>query len=130
MQYKYSARTQDGKEVNGTLDAASLDLAVGSLQRKNLIVTFVEPVGDKSEGIARLFSFFVLFSNVSMKDVVLFSRELSTLFEAKVPIVNSLSIIISETTNKTLRRTLSNVLDDIQGGISLSQPFARHPNIF
>ena len=130
MQYRYTARTQDGKESKGTLDAASLDLAVGSLQRKNLIITFIEPVGEKSAGLARLLSFSNLFSNVKMQDVVLFSREFATLFEAKVPIVNSLNIIISETTNKALRRVLSNVLEDIQGGISLSQALSRHPNVF
>src|SRR3989344_9551141 len=130
MQYKYTARTQDGKESKGTLDAASLDLAVGSLQRKNLIITFIEPVGEKSAGLARLLSFSNLFSSVKMQDVVLFSREFATLFEAKVPIVNSLNVIISETENKALRRVLSDVLDDIQGGISLFQALSRHEQVF
>lgn len=130
MQYKYTARTQEGKEIAGTLDAASLDLAVSSLQRKNLIITFIEPIGEKSAGFGRLLSFLDFFSSVKMQDIVLFSRELATLFEAKVPIVNSLNIIISETENKTLRRRLSYVLDDIQGGISLSQAFSRHPQLF
>lgn len=130
MQYKYTARTQEGKEITGSIDAASLDLAVGSLQRKNLIITFIEPVGEKSTGLGRLLSFLDFFSSVKMQDIVLFSRELATLFEAKVPIVNSLNIIISETENKTLRRRLSDVLDDIQGGISLSQALSRHPHLF
>ncbi|HEY4521990.1 MAG TPA: type II secretion system F family protein [Candidatus Paceibacterota bacterium] len=130
MQYKYTAKTQDGKETKGTLDAASLDLAVGALQRKNLLIIFIEPVGEKPKGLAGLLSFLDFFSSVKMQDVVLFSRELATLFEAKVPIVNSLNIIISETENKTLRRVLSDVLDDIQGGISLSQAFSRHEKVF
>lgn len=130
MQYKYIARTPEGKEVQGTMDAASLDLAVSSLQRKNLIITFIDPVGKRTVGFSKWLSGFELFSSTKMQDVVLFSRELSTLFEAKVPIVNSLNIIISETGNKTLRRHLSDVLDDIQGGISLSQALARHPQVF
>lgn len=130
MQYKYIARTQEGKEVQGTLDAASLDLAVGSLQRKNLIITFIKPSEEKSAGLARWLSLLGFFSNVKMQDVVFFSKELATLFEAKVPIVSSLNIIISETENRTLRRHLTDVLDDIQGGISLSQALSRHPNVF
>lgn len=130
MQYKYTARAQDGKQIQGMFNAASLDLAVGSLQRKNLIITSIEPVGEKITGLDNLLSFFDFFSNVKMQDVVLFSRELSTLFEAKVPIVNSLNIIISETENRTLRRRLADVLDDIQGGISLSQALSRHPQVF
>lgn len=130
MQYRYTARTQEGKESAGTINAASLDLAVGLLQRKNLIVTFIEPVGEKYSGVYKWFSGFDFFSIVKTQDVVLFSRELATLFEAKVPIVNSINIIISETENKAFRRKLSNVLEDIQGGISLSQAFSRHEDVF
>ena len=130
MQYRYTARTQEGKEVQGTIDAASLDLAVGSLQRKNLLIISIEPSKEKIGKFMDLLSFSGIFSNVKAQDIVLFSRELATLFEAKVPIINSLNIIISETENKTLRRRLSDIQDDIQGGISLSQAFARHPEIF
>lgn len=130
MQYKYTARTQEGKESSGTIDTASLDLAVGLLQRKNLIVTFIEPIGGKSKSLLGWFSNFDFLSNVKIQDIVLFSRELATLFEAKVPIVNSLNIIISETENKALKKVLSDVLEDIRGGISLSQALSRHPQSF
>ena len=130
MQYRYTARTQEGKEVLGAMDAASLDLAVSSLQKKNLIIISIEPSKEKIERFVDLFSFSGILSNVKTQDIVLFSRELATLFEAKVPIINSLNIIISETSNKALRRRLSDIQDDIRGGISLSQAFARHPEIF
>lgn len=130
MQYKYIAKTKDGKEVQGVLDAPNLDLAVVSLQRKDLLIISIEPIGEKDKGLIRWLSLLDFFSSVKTQDIVLFSRELSTLFEAKVPIVNSLNIIISETGNKTLRRVLSDVLDDIQGGVSLSQAMFRHGQVF
>lgn len=125
MQFKYTARTQDGKQSQGTVDAPSLDLAVNSLQRKNLIITFIEPAGEKKSilGIS-------LFESVKMQDVVVLSRQLSTLFESKVPIVNSFKVIIGETENKFLQRHLSEVLDDIQGGMALWQALSKHPKVF
>ncbi|MEK7560059.1 MAG: hypothetical protein AAB522_02045, partial [Patescibacteria group bacterium] len=95
MQYKYIARTADGKENQGVVEAASLDLAVSSLQRKNLIIISVNPIGKESANFLKFFSGLEIFSNIKTQDVVLFSRELATLFEAKVPIVNSLNIIVS-----------------------------------
>ncbi len=130
MQYKYIARTADGKENQGVVEAASLDLAVSSLQRKNLIIISVNPIGKESANFLKFFSGLEIFSNIKTQDVVLFSRELATLFEAKVPIVNSLNIIVSETGNKALRRHISDVLNDIQGGVSFSQALAHHPQVF
>lgn len=125
MQFKYAARTQDGKQSQGTVDAPSLDLAVSSLQRKNLIITFIEPAGEKKSilGIS-------LFESVKMQDVVVLSRQLSTLFESKVPIVNSFKVIIGETENKFLQKNLSEVLDDIRGGTALWQALSKHPKVF
>src|SRR3989344_2783162 len=125
MQFKYTARTQEGKQSQGTIDAGSIDLAVSALQRKNLIITSVEPVGEKK-------SFFSIsfFDSVKMQDVVVLSRQLSILFESKVPIVSSFKVIIGETENKTLQRHVSEVLDDIQGGAPLWQALSRHPKVF
>src|SRR3989344_6377806 len=125
MQFKYIARTQEGKQSQGTIDAGSIDLAVSSLQRKNLIITSIEPTGEKRSILS-----LSLFDSVKMQDVVMLSRQLSTLFESKVPIVSSLKVIISETENKFLQKNVSEVLDDIQGGMALWQALGRHPKVF
>src|SRR3989344_3642544 len=125
MQFKYTARTQEGKQSQGIMDAPSLDLAVNALQRKNLIITYIEPVGQKKS-----FWGLSLFESVKMQDVVVLSRQISTLFESKVPIVNSFKVIIGETQNKSLQRQLSEVLDDIQGGMALWQALSRPPQVF
>ena len=110
------------------VDAASLDLAVGSLQKRNLLVLSIEPT-EGAVGGGFLSGFFE-FGRVPVKDVVVLTRQLSTLFEAKVPVVETFKILIGETENRTLKRHVSELLDDIQGGLPISQAMARHPEIF
>lgn len=124
MKFNYQARTQNGELQTGTLEAATLDIAVSSLQRRGLIVVSLKPEEEHS------FSTFRLFGRVKQKDIVILSRQLATLFEAKVPVVESLRVIISEMENPLLKREITTLLDDIQGGAAMSQAMARHPKVF
>jgi len=115
MKFNYQARTQNGELQTGVLEAATLDIAVSSLQRRGLIVVSLKPEDERS------FAEFRLFGRVKQKDIVILSRQLSTLFEAKVPVVESLRVIISEMENPLLKREITTLLDDIQGGAAMSQ---------
>ncbi len=128
MQFQYKARSPEGESQAGIVDAASLDLAVGSLQKRNLLILSIEPV--ERAGGKRLFGWSFEFGRVPIKDIVVLTRQLSTLFEAKVPVVEAFKILIGETENRTLKRHVSELLDDIQGGLPMSQAMARHPEIF
>jgi len=111
----------------GMIDAPSLEVAISSLQRKNLILISVLPEKDKTPLLSRSLS---LFDRVKTRDVVILSRQMATLFEAKVPVVESLKIIAEEAPSAMLKKELGALLDDIQGGSAMSQAMARHPNIF
>ncbi|OGZ56733.1 MAG: hypothetical protein A3H64_01645 [Candidatus Ryanbacteria bacterium RIFCSPLOWO2_02_FULL_45_11c] len=124
MKFNYQARTQNGELQTGVLEAATLDIAVSSLQRRGLIVVSLKPEEERS------FAEFRLFGRVKQKDIVILSRQLSTLFEAKVPVVESLRVIISEMENPLLKREITTLLDDIQGGAAMSQAMSRHPKVF
>jgi len=126
-QFYYKARTAEGKPAEGTMEAPSLESAVASLQRKDLLIILVQPVEERLSALGMLEK---LFSRVPLRDVVLFTRQLSTLFGAKVPIVESFKILINETENKLLKSNLAGVLDDIQSGMSISQALGRHPQVF
>ena len=95
MQFQYKARSPEGESQEGIVDAASLDLAVGSLQKRNLLVLSIEPT-EGAVGGGFLSGFFE-FGRVPVKDVVVLTRQLSTLFEAKVPVVEAFKILIGET---------------------------------
>jgi type II secretory pathway component PulF len=128
-QFKYKAREPNGAEQQGIIDAGTSDLAIAALQRRNFVVVSVEPL--VPEGFNQKFqAVFASFKGVKQQDIVILSRQLSTLFEAKVPIVESFKVLISETESIKLKKHLTELLDDIEGGLSLSGAMARHPEAF
>lgn len=125
MRFKYSARTPEGEPREGIVEAINQDSAVEILQKNSLVVVSV------AEERAQFWQMRIkFFDRVKMRDVVIFSRQLSTLFEAKVPVVESLKTLVSESFNITLKNAVSEVLDDISGGSNLSQAMVKHPNVF
>ena len=130
MLYKYSATTPDGQRSSGTIEAANIELAVNSLQTKNLIIMSIDPA-DKSPFLSLKLSTIVsFFERIKNRDIVIFSRQLATFFEAKVSTMASFKMLITETDNPVLRRVVASVLDDVQGGVSLSQAMSKHPDAF
>lgn len=127
MIFYYKAKTKEGEEKSGTIEAANRDLAVASLQRRNLIIISLESVEERQSLWKRSLAFL---QKVKERDVVIFSRQLSTLFAAQVSVVDSLRILIAESPNEFFRKRLTEVADDIQGGLPMSQAFSRHPEIF
>ncbi len=126
MLFTYHAIDQDGHERDGTVEAPSKEIAVSALQRRNLIISNIESSEKRT-----LFNFDISFlGRVSNKDVVIFSRQVATLFGAQVSALRAFRLIATEVENRYLAAILSTVGDDIQGGSSLSQALARHPKVF
>lgn len=127
MNFRYEAKTPEGDSKEGTVDAPNIDLAVTALQRNNLIVISITPEEVHAPILQKFMHFF---ERVGMRDVVIVSRQLSTLFEARVPVVDSFKILVSEAPSGILRKHLQEVLDDLQGGLPISQAMSRHPQVF
>lgn len=126
MLFKYHAIDQDGHERDGTIEAPSQEIAVSALQRRSLVISAIES-GEKKSLFTSGEPFF---SRVSNKDIVVFSRQVATLFESQVSALRAFRLLASEVDNKQLAKILSAVGDDIQGGSSLSKALARHPKVF
>ena len=103
MLYIYEATDKEGKKSSGSMDAPSIEIAINSLQRRGLIILSIKPEEESSSFLERNIN---IFDRVKMKDVVIFSRQLSTLFEAKVPIIDSFRLLASETSNPLLKSKL------------------------
>lgn len=125
MLFKYKALENSGKETNGEIEAVSLDVAVSSLQKRGLMIANIESA-EKESWLANLH----FGSGVSHKDVVILSRQMATLFEAQVSALKIFTLLSSEMENPVLRRSLTQVADDLQGGSSISKALAKHPKIF
>ena len=126
MLFKYRAIDQDGHEREGTIEAPSQEVAVSSLQRRNLIISVIE----SSEKRSLLELEIPMFNRVSNKEVVILSRQISTLFEAQVSALRVFRLLAAEVDNKKLATILSTVGDDIQSGSPISKALARHPKVF
>ena len=126
MLFKYHAIDQDGHEREGTIEAPSQEVAVSSLQRRDLIISAIE----SAETISALESFLSFFSRISNKEVVILSRQIATLFEAQVSTLRIFRLLAAEVDNKHLALVLSAVGDDLQGGSPISSALARHPKVF
>lgn len=127
MLFKYHAIDQDGHERDGTIEAPSQEVAVGALQRRNLIISSIES-GEKKKFLEINIPF--LGHRISNKDVVILSRQIATLFEAQVSALRVFRLLASEVDNKNLATVLSTVGDDLQGGSPISKALARHPKVF
>ncbi|OHA88707.1 MAG: hypothetical protein A2653_00190 [Candidatus Zambryskibacteria bacterium RIFCSPHIGHO2_01_FULL_43_25] len=125
MLFGYKAIDQNGESKEGSIEAVSIDVAINSLQKRGLILSSIDPIEDKS--IRKRFFFG---RKVPGKDVVILSRQLSTLFDAQVSALRIFKLISAETENPILRRSLTEVADDIQGGSSISKALSKHPKIF
>lgn len=126
MLFKYHALDEKGLERSGSVEALSMDVAVSTLQRRNLIVSSIEPEVQKSF-FSTDFSFL---QHVSNKDIVILSRQIATLFEAQVSALRVFRLLASEVDNKLLSEILTAVSDDLQGGSPISKALERHPKVF
>jgi type IV pilus assembly protein PilC len=126
MIFTYDAITETGEKKNGTVDASSKESAIAAIQRRGLIVSSVYEEGKKG-GLLNM-SFFE--KSISMKDVVIMSRQISTLFEAQVSALKAFNLLATNTENESLVKILNNISDDISSGLSISLSLAKYPDVF
>lgn len=124
--FEYKARTSEGEIRNGLVTASSEEAALDALQQNKLTVIAVREAAPPS-----LLERNVLFgTRVRHKDIVIFSRQLATLFEARIPVVEALKTLMSEAEKPAMRQVIAEILDDVAGGMSLSQAMGKHPQAF
>ncbi len=126
MDFKYTAKTKDGKTVTGTAAAADRQAMLGLLHKEGLHPVVVEVAKGKKKGG----SFLSNKKKVKLNDLVIFTRQLSTMITAGVPLARSLSALQSEASNPYMREVLAGITKDVEGGISLGDAFAKYPDVF
>jgi type IV pilus assembly protein PilC len=124
LNYSYRARnTATGEQVKGTLQADSEGAAAKLISDQGLSPTEIKLEG--SGGFGSRFS-----SRVKSRDRVLFSRQLSTLINAGLPLLQALRSVNAQTTSKPLKVILNEVTSGLEGGGTLSAALAKHPRVF
>ena len=123
--YVYKAKDVSGTDITGTIEAANEADAEAQLKERGLTPTGLE----MREGRV-LDAQFTFLQRVTVKDIVLFSRQLAVMVGASVALVRALRTTARQTKNPKLRSILIDVSDEVEGGLRLSEALAKHPKLF
>ncbi|OHA82456.1 MAG: hypothetical protein A3B07_02425 [Candidatus Yonathbacteria bacterium RIFCSPLOWO2_01_FULL_43_27] len=126
MLFIYKAVTKEGIETIGEITATSQDSAVNALQRNDLVVISVRSADEK-----KLFEYDInILNRVTAKEIAMVSRQIATLLEAHVPALKTFRLLANESENPTLSKKFTEISDDIQNGVSISDALYKHPSLF
>lgn len=122
--FKYKAKDSQGKNVAGQVEAQSEAAAAKLIRKRGFVVVSIKETGGSAFSLLRM-----LKNRVSTGDVTMFTRQLATMINAGLPIVEALSILRMQTSS-ALQNVFSQILADVEGGESLSESMKRHPKVF
>lgn len=121
--FEYQAKNNLGEVKYGMVDASSEDLAKNTLIDQGLNVVSLAERKQTSFGLSIL-------NRVTIKDIVIFSRQFSVMVSASIPIVQALKILVDQTENLSLKVIISEISDEVNGGSKLSDALGKRDNIF
>lgn len=119
--YTYSARNTSGELKSATIDAPSRDDVVAQLRRQRLTIIKV----DEEKTRARKSG-----GGIKMRDIVIFTRQFSTMINAGLPLVQALDILGKQSENKALQAVVRDVVFDVESGNTVADAFKKHPKAF
>ena len=121
--YSYVARdAATGREITSTMDAQSEQAAVAALMGRNLLILSIQERASKRGKAAG--------GTVPLADLVVFTRQLATMIDAGLAIVQSLQALGEQTTNKIMRDVIRDVTMRLEGGDNFSSALVKHPKVF
>ena len=126
MRYNYQARTKDGLVQVGVIDVVSKKEAIELLQKEGLYVTYLEKV----EVRPFYFRQVEFFSKARRKDIMIFCRQLSLMLKSGVSLVDSLKSLSVQTNKPIFRDQITEIADDVEGGVYFSEALAKYPTVF
>ena len=121
--YAYVARdTATGREIRSSIEAATEQAAIAALLNRNLLVVSIqEKLGKKGRTSG---------GKVALADLVVFTRQLATMIDAGLAMVQSLQALAEQTTNKVMRDIIRDICTRVEGGDSFSEALQKHPKAF
>ena len=123
--FNYIASNETTGIVKGELRAQGHDAAISQLERMGL-----KPISVSKKSTSILDTQISFLEKVPPEDIYNFTRQLSVMLKAGVPLVDALDSVYSDKTNPLLKRTIEKVIDDVSGGMSLSKSMGKHPKVF
>ncbi|MCB5271445.1 MAG: type II secretion system F family protein [Candidatus Cloacimonetes bacterium] len=134
--FSYIVKDAKGARVEGLIKADTLDMAVDKLSKEGSTIISVRAAAEGAfKGKLSLFdkvmlTIYKIRTGVSLKTLVFFTRQLSTMFSAGLTIEKAITNLEKEEKNKKFSKVLRKIGDDIRKGFSLSEAFQQHPGVF
>jgi len=132
--YRFEAMNAQGQAVKNEIEAVSEEEAIEKIRAQKLFPTSIKQKADRRGGVsaggARKKKTTITIGGVSNKQLTLFTRQLSTLQDAGLPIVRSVKILEGQLKPGALKNTLITVADDVEGGMTFSEALGKHPRAF
>jgi type IV pilus assembly protein PilC len=123
--FSYEARDSvTNKAIKATVQADSESAAARVLSEQGFVPLNIKEIDERESLFARLTG------RITTKDKIVFTRQLATLIGAGLPLTQSLRTVIEQTENKRLQSVIQDIITSVEGGKSLSDSFAKHPNVF
>ncbi|HZM02434.1 MAG TPA: type II secretion system F family protein, partial [Candidatus Saccharimonadales bacterium] len=121
--FTYVARdSATGREIRNSVDASSESNAIAALLNRNLMVVSIqEKMGKKGRTSG---------GKVPLADLVMFTRQLATMVDAGLAMVQSLQALSEQTENKVTRDVIKDITARVEGGDSFSDALQKHPKVF
>ena len=119
--FTYTARSSNGDLRSATIDAPSRDDAVAQLRRQRLTIVKV----DESKSTPKK-----SLGSIKMRDIVIFTRQFSTMINAGLPLVQALDILARQSENKALQAVVREVVFDVESGNTVADAMKKHPKAF
>lgn len=121
--FVWSGKTRQGQVQKGELVAKTREEVIAQLRKQNILVTSVQ-----EKAASRKFPGFG--GGVGSKDIVIFTRQFSTMIDAGLPLVQCLEILANQTENKTLAKTIGLVRGDVESGSTYADALRKFPKVF
>lgn len=125
--FVYSARNAQGEVVRGTTEAQSQAMVARMLREQGLIPTSIEAGGAAAKGSRKLLG---KGGKVKLDDLVIFTRQFSTMIRAGLPLIEVLNILAEQAEKRALKVILKQVERDVETGSSLTEALQKHPTVF
>ena len=122
--YAWEGRIR-GKIQKGEMAAPSKSAVLARLRQMQ-----INPIPNRIREKGKLFNINLRIGGVSLKDLVVFTRQLATMIDAGLPLVKSLEVLSSQQSNPKFKDIISRVKEEVEGGATFSDALAKHPKVF
>ncbi len=129
-QFEYIVKDKEGKNLNGRREGVDVNNIVSSLRQEGFLIIRINEVKAKTSIFSKDLFTSKRGGRIKSDDIVVFSRQLATMVEAGVPLVQSLSILAEQAENATLQKTVVSLRDDVESGKSLSEALEKFKKTF